>query len=94
MLLNEKGDVKEYNPDNYKDSDNSISQNIKKGLIFKREEVGGKVRYSYSIYLDTDPTSEKTLKAISYAKEQLENVIIGLKVEDKIKEAKQESLNG
>lgn len=80
MLLNEKGEKVE----DFKKEDSEISNEIKNGLTFKREEVGGKIRYSYSIYLTGNPTDEGILKAISYAKEQLESVIIGKKVEDKV----------
>lgn len=61
-----------------------INSKINNGLIIKREEVGGKVRYSYTLYLDCNPTNSDSLKAVEYAKEQLENIIIGKKVEDKV----------
>lgn len=64
-----------------KDSNSNV---FRKGLKFSRKEVSGKVRYEYDIFLDTDPVSEDTLKGVSYAKEQLENIIIGKKIEEKV----------
>ena len=67
------------------------SSNVfRKGLRFSRKEVSGKVRYEYDIFLDTDPVSEDTLKGVSYAKEQLENIIIGKKIEEKVANFKRE----
>lgn len=70
------------------DGINEVKENnsnvFRKGLRFSRKEVSGKVRYEYDIFLDTDPVSEDTLKGVSYAKEQLENIIIGKKIEEKV----------
>jgi hypothetical protein len=86
----EEGNI---NSEGILDSDSSISQKIKNGLVFSRRVVRDKPVYEYSIFFDGDPTLETNLKAIYYAKTQLDNIIIGLQVEDKIKEAKKESLN-
>jgi hypothetical protein len=66
------------------DNDNSIPEVVKQGIVFKREEVGGKIRYSYTLYLRINPLDEDNLKAISYAKKQMENIINGMEVEDKV----------
>lgn len=75
------------------DNINEVKENsnvFRKGLKFSRKEVSGKVRYEYDIFLDTDPTSSDTILNVEYAKEQLENIIVGKKVEDKIANFKRE----
>lgn len=72
-----------------KDSNSNV---FRKGLKFSRKEVSGKVRYEYDIFLDLDPIAEDTLKGVSYAKEQLENIIIGKKIEEKVAYFKREVL--
>ena len=86
MLLDR--DLQE-NINEVKDSSNNTNL-FRKGLRFSRKEVSGKVRYEYDIFLDTDPTSSDTILKVEYAKEQLENIIIGKKVEDKVAEFKRE----
>lgn len=88
-LLDIDGSKVEYNPytkDSNNDNSNNVtnSDKIKNGLVFKREEVGGKIRYSYIIYLDVNPLDEQLLKDLRFAKEQLDNIIVDKKVEDKV----------
>jgi hypothetical protein len=76
-----------------KNNSDSGNSKINNGLIFKREEVGGKVRFSYILYLDGNFTTSDNLKALGYAREQLENIILNKKIEEKIIEYHKESVN-
>jgi len=74
------------------DSSNSNTL-IQNGIVFKREEIGGKVRYSYTIYLDGKVTEQGFLEDLAYAHTQLENLIVGKKVEDKLAIIKAQKLD-
>lgn len=70
-------------------SSNNVFQ---KGFKFSRKVVSGKVTFSYDIYSDLDIMDINVLKGIEYAKEQLENIILDKKVEEKVMESKKEEL--
>ena len=67
-----------------RDDNSNSNALIQNGIVFKREEVGGRVRYSYTIYLDGKVTEQVFLEDLDYAHKQLENIIVGKKVEDKL----------
>jgi hypothetical protein len=74
--------------------ESEIEQPLKEGIKLMRRVVRDKPVYEYEIILLEKPTSFKTLCDLKYAFDQVENIVLLKKVEDKVLEAKKEVLDG
>jgi hypothetical protein len=73
--------------------DSSNVNSIKEGIIFSRRVVRDKPIYEYTLTILGNPSDTSILKGLVYAHNQVENIIVLKKVEDKVLDLKAEKCN-